>query len=97
MKCLRKLADAGLAILCTIHQPSGSLFEQFDRLLLLQKGGRCVYFGDIGVHSKDVIGYLESNGATKCPARANPAECMKPPLVMNSKMLTSETSPIDRD
>ncbi|KAH9890790.1 hypothetical protein F4778DRAFT_367759 [Xylariomycetidae sp. FL2044] len=32
---LRKLADNGQAILCTIHQPSSQLFRIFDRLLLL--------------------------------------------------------------
>jgi ABC-type multidrug transport system ATPase subunit len=34
---IRKLANNGQAILCTIHQPSGILFQQFDRLLLLAK------------------------------------------------------------
>ena len=29
-------------------QPNSALFENFDRLLLLQRGGECVYFGDIG-------------------------------------------------
>ena len=29
---LRKLADNGQAILCTIHQPSAVLFQEFDRL-----------------------------------------------------------------
>lgn len=29
-------------------QPNSHLFENFDRLLLLQRGGECVYFGDIG-------------------------------------------------
>lgn len=28
---LRKLADAGQAILCTVHQPSAILFQEFDR------------------------------------------------------------------
>ncbi|KAI9428628.1 pleiotropic drug resistance ABC transporter [Lactarius indigo] len=37
---LRELADHGQAILCTIHQPSAELFQEFDRLLLLRKGGQ---------------------------------------------------------
>ncbi|KAI9626159.1 hypothetical protein H4Q26_015908 [Puccinia striiformis f. sp. tritici PST-130] len=53
---LRKLAGAGQAILCTIHQSNALLFENFDRLLLLKKGGRCVYFGDIVVaHKSNLI------------------------------------------
>jgi ABC-type multidrug transport system ATPase subunit len=39
---LRKLADNGQAVLCTIHQPSAILFQQFDRLLFLRKGGETV-------------------------------------------------------
>lgn len=31
VRFLRKLADQGQAILCTIHQPSSLLFESFDR------------------------------------------------------------------
>jgi len=42
VRFLRKLADNGQAILCTIHQPSSLLFESFDRLLLLQQGGETV-------------------------------------------------------
>ena len=40
---LRKLAAAGQAVLCTIHQPSASLFGRFDQLLLLKSGGKMVY------------------------------------------------------
>ena len=42
VRFLRKLADHGQAILCTIHQPSSLLFESFDRLFLLQRGGETV-------------------------------------------------------
>jgi ATP-binding cassette subfamily G (WHITE) protein 2 (SNQ2) len=71
---LRKLADAGQSILCTIHQPSAVLFEQFDRLLLLQKGGKTVFFGDTGEGSRTLINYFERNGGVECPPDANPAE-----------------------
>ncbi|KAF8557467.1 pleiotropic drug resistance ABC transporter [Imleria badia] len=73
---LRELADSGQAILCTIHQPSGELFQVFDRLLLLRKGGQTVYFGNIGERSMTVIEYFQRNGAPRCAPDANPAEYM---------------------
>lgn len=73
---LRKLADNGQAILCTIHQPSAILFQEFDRLLFLARGGRTVYFGEIGEHSKVLTNYFERNGAHPCGDLANPAEWM---------------------
>ncbi|KAF2274688.1 ABC drug exporter AtrF [Westerdykella ornata] len=76
VRFLRKLADAGQAILCTIHQPSSVLFEYFDQLLLLKSGGRTVYFGELGQDSRILLDYLERNGARKCPPEANPAEYM---------------------
>ncbi|KAK5120807.1 hypothetical protein LTR85_005874 [Meristemomyces frigidus] len=75
VRFLRKLAAAGQAILCTIHQPNASLFENFDRLLLLQRGGECVYFGDIGKDAHVLIDYFHQHGAD-CPPDANPAEWM---------------------
>lgn len=71
---MKSLAKAGQSILCTIHQPSATLFEQFDRLLLLKKGGRTVYFGDIGENSSILLSYFERNGSRKCDPSENPAE-----------------------
>ncbi|KAI1381532.1 ABC-2 type transporter [Hypoxylon crocopeplum] len=76
VRFLRKLADAGQAILCTIHQPSAVLFENFDELILLKSGGRMVYAGELGKDSQSLINYFESNGGPKCPPNANPAEWM---------------------
>ncbi|KZZ92294.1 ABC-2 type transporter [Ascosphaera apis ARSEF 7405] len=75
VRFLRKLADAGQAILCTIHQPNSALFLSFDRLLLLQRGGETIYFGDIGPDACTLLNYFRQNGAI-CPPNANPAEWM---------------------
>ncbi|KAF8888618.1 pleiotropic drug resistance ABC transporter [Infundibulicybe gibba] len=76
MSFLRSLADNGQAILCTIHQPSAELFQVFDRLLLLRKGGQTVYFGDLGKNSNTLIQYFERNGSRHCDGSENPAEFM---------------------
>ncbi|KAI4145441.1 MAG: hypothetical protein LQ340_006282 [Diploschistes diacapsis] len=75
VRFLKKLAASGQCILCTIHQPNAALFESFDRLLLLQQGGECVYFGDIGRDAHVLRNYFHRNGAD-CPSDANPAEWM---------------------
>ncbi len=74
LQLLQKLRANGQAILCTIHQPSAMLFECFDRLLFLAKGGRTVYFGPLGHDAYDLRSYFVRNGAQECPAEANPAE-----------------------
>ncbi|KAF9885458.1 hypothetical protein FE257_012894 [Aspergillus nanangensis] len=75
VRFLRRLADAGQAILVTIHQPSAQLFAQFDTLLLLARGGKMVYFGDIGDEACTVRNYFAQYGAP-CPTSSNPAEHM---------------------
>ena len=73
---LRKLANNGQAVLSTIHQPSAILFQEFDRLLFLAKGGKTVYFGDIGENSRTLLQYFEDHGAHPCGEDQNPAEYM---------------------
>jgi ABC-type multidrug transport system permease subunit/ABC-type multidrug transport system ATPase subunit len=70
------LTKHGQAILCTIHQPSAMLFQRFDRLLFLARGGKTVYFGEIGESSRTLSNYFEKNGAPKLSPDANPAEWM---------------------
>lgn len=76
VQLLKKLAANGMSILCTIHQPSALLFSEFNRLLFLAKGGRTIYFGEVGEESKILRAYFERNGAKECPPGANPAEWM---------------------
>ncbi|KAF1833952.1 ABC transporter [Decorospora gaudefroyi] len=75
VRFLRRLADVGQAVLVTIHQPSALLFAQFDSLLLLAKGGKTVYFGDIGNDATTVKDYFGRYDAL-CSLGANPAEHM---------------------
>ncbi|RDA93167.1 hypothetical protein CP533_3167 [Ophiocordyceps camponoti-saundersi (nom. inval.)] len=75
IRLLRKLAAAGQAILCTVHQPDAALFALFDRLLLMQRGGRVVYFGDIGPDAIAVRAYFSRYGAEPAPTD-NVAEFM---------------------
>ncbi|KAI0096799.1 putative ABC multidrug transporter [Nemania sp. FL0031] len=70
---LKKLAAAGQTIICTIHQPSAVLFETFDVLLLLAKGGRTTYFGETGHGSSIVLDYFARHGVP-CHPGSNPAE-----------------------
>lgn len=52
------------------------LFQRFDRLLFLAKGGRTVYFGEVGQNASILTKYFERHGAFACPEDANPAEWM---------------------
>ncbi len=42
---LRNLADQGKIVLITIHQPTSPVYQQFDRVLLMDKSGKQVFFG----------------------------------------------------
>ncbi|KAJ4192100.1 hypothetical protein NW755_004236 [Fusarium falciforme] len=57
-----------LVVVCSIHQPSTSTFNLFDKLLLLS-GGKTHYFGPVA----DVATYYAEAGAA-LPQYVNPAE-----------------------
>ncbi|KAJ5743391.1 hypothetical protein N7533_010493 [Penicillium manginii] len=60
---LKRIASEGLPIVCTIHQPSGVLFDMFDHVLLLAPGGKTVFFGETGERSVKVAEYFAKYGA----------------------------------
>ncbi|RAL09122.1 putative ABC multidrug transporter [Aspergillus homomorphus CBS 101889] len=59
---LRKLADQGLAVLCTIHQANQEQFEEFDRVLALSPGGNTYYFGEVGASGRAIFDYFGKHG-----------------------------------
>lgn len=73
VRFLKKLAKAGQAIVCTIHQPSSVLIQQFDMILALNPGGNTFYFGPVGDNGKDVTKYFSERGVD-CPPSKNVAE-----------------------
>lgn len=75
-RALRKIADHGTAVVCTLHQPSKEVFSMFDRVLLLKRGGKMVYFGDIGENATTLRGYFEARGAHRMREEENPAAWM---------------------
>ncbi|PHH91320.1 hypothetical protein CDD83_968 [Cordyceps sp. RAO-2017] len=69
VRYLRQLAKRhNLIVICSIHQPSSSTFNLFDKLLLLSEG-KTHYFGAVG----DVAEYYEEMGVS-IPRRVNTAE-----------------------
>ncbi|ETM02395.1 hypothetical protein L917_01129 [Phytophthora nicotianae] len=77
MDGVRKVADTGRTIVCTIHQPSSVMFSAFDSLLLLKRGGEMVFFGDLGDKASNLVTYFESiEGVPKLEKDYNPATWM---------------------
>ncbi|OWZ18228.1 Pleiotropic drug resistance protein transporter, partial [Phytophthora megakarya] len=77
MDGVRKVADTGRTIVCTIHQPSTEVFMLFDKLLLLKRGGETVYFGDLGKRAQTMVDYFEAiPGVMPIQLGYNPATWM---------------------
>ncbi|PLB53350.1 ABC transporter [Aspergillus steynii IBT 23096] len=73
VRLLRRLADSGQAIVCTIHQPAAGLMNYFDELYLLGRGGRLVYDGPLGNDCRLAVDYFDKF-ARPCAQDENPAE-----------------------
>ncbi|XP_013178465.1 PREDICTED: ATP-binding cassette sub-family G member 4-like [Papilio xuthus] len=68
VEMLKALARDGRTVVCTIHQPSASLYTLFDHVYVLAEG-MCIYHGS----SEDTVPYLAAVGL-QCPKYHNPAD-----------------------
>ncbi|XP_075483923.1 ABC transporter G family member 24-like [Primulina tabacum] len=69
LRALRREALEGVNICMVVHQPSYMLFQMFDDLILLARGGLTVYHGPV----KNVEDYFSSLGID-IPDRINPPD-----------------------
>ncbi|CAN8278912.1 unnamed protein product [Cochlearia groenlandica] len=77
MRAVRNTVDTGRTVVCTIHQPSIDIFEAFDELMLMKRGGQVIYAGPLGRNSHKVVEYFEAfPGVPKIPDKYNPATWM---------------------
>lgn len=75
-RAIRAMANNGRSVVAVIHQPSYEVFSAFDSLLLMQRGGRTVYFGELGNACTTMTSYFESHGAEPIDTNTNPADYM---------------------
>ena len=70
MEVVRHIASSGRTVICSIHQPSEEVFWLFDEVLILQRGGYQVYFGEVG----EAVNFFEELGVDSPQTGVNPAD-----------------------
>jgi len=77
LNILKSLASEGKIVFSVIHQPDSDLYKKFNKLILIDKGGKLAFFGD----TKEAIAYFknhsfeaDSHDQAECPQckRLNP-------------------------
>uniref|UniRef100_A0A0U9HSF7 Putative ABCG protein n=1 Tax=Chrysomela populi TaxID=154003 RepID=A0A0U9HSF7_CHRPP len=65
---LKKIAEGGRTVICSVHTPSARLFSVFDNVYIISSG-QCVYQG----YGPEVVPFLSGIGI-ECPKHYNPAD-----------------------
>jgi ABC transport system ATP-binding/permease protein len=77
IELLKEQALSGKLVIVNIHQPSAEIFKQFDQMLVLDKGGYPVYYGnpiDGITYVENIAGIIEIN---KYSNQINPDDLLK--------------------
>lgn len=67
-RVLKSLANSGHTVICSIHNPSATLFSHFDMVYMLS-GGMCIYNGSV----KQLLPFLTSQNL-HCPIFNSPSD-----------------------
>jgi len=93
---IKQKTQQGIIALVNIHQPSSSIFKLFDKILVLDKGGRAVFFGnpvDSLLHLKTIT--TEVNASEReCAVcgNVNPEQILS---IIESKRLKADGMPTE--
>lgn len=87
METLQNLAKDGHTVICSIHQPRGSIYAKFDDLILLAEGS-LVYAGPAQAQA---LSYFSGLGHL-CPQHVNPAEFFADLISVDYSSPENETS-----
>ncbi|ODV89290.1 hypothetical protein CANCADRAFT_137067 [Tortispora caseinolytica NRRL Y-17796] len=91
LQVLKNLAMQGKNVICTIHQPRFDMFNKFDKILLLTKGGYVAYSGD----QSTVLDYFSQIGF-HCPSNVNIADFLLDLVAVNLQDEQNEKVTRDR-
>ncbi len=88
MSLLKEQAIKGKLVIVNIHQPSSDIFKMFDRLLVMDKGGHPVYYGNpvqavVYFKKANHIANAEESQCAAC-GNVNPEQILE---IVESKMV----------
>lgn len=94
---IKHKSQQGAIALVNIHQPSSNIFKMFDKILVLDKGGRAVFFGnpiDSLLHLKTITTEVNSS-ERECLAcgNVNPEQILS---IIETKKLKSDGMPTEQ-
>uniref|UniRef100_N1QXR1 ABC transporter G family member 32 n=1 Tax=Aegilops tauschii TaxID=37682 RepID=N1QXR1_AEGTA len=71
MRTVRNIVNTGRTIVCTIHQPSIDIFESFDELLFMKRGGQLIYAGPLGPKSRNLVEFFQTKEIVEALSKPN--------------------------
>ncbi|XP_066257383.1 ATP-binding cassette subfamily G member 4-like isoform X2 [Euwallacea similis] len=83
MELLQKITRQGRTVICTIHQPPASVFQNFDQVYVLARG-YCVYNGS----PVNLVPFLAKSGFA-CPSTYTPADYIIEVVQSNPEMVNT--------
>jgi len=92
VRLMKQLAvERDIPVLCTLHQPRGSIWKQLDSFILLAPGGKVCYIGE-----RDFATDYFKNLGFVCPNETNPAEFFIDLVSIDTEDPNQRLSDLDR-